>query len=508
MLGMALKNTKKTAERRVRGIYAKSSSRGGVKLTAIVIMAALAVGCFTTACQPVQLPVPEAQSPSSEQEEQAAVSAPTPTPTAQARISAQQYQVTGHMSDTVQNGKLTVDIDADILEPAAGEYPVVRVEPSVLTQPEVDRMVDYFAQGRPLYLPDIKTKAYWQRLLEDARNGQHADETYTYLQDNIEKAPETYARQYADSTITYYRYDDNGDIYEQSGKNFLNVRIETEDMVDPLIQLENRHESQDQTYVYTTDFRYGRVAFYEAEYDVRNHPGQIMEDPDIARTVIDSIRITPEEAQSAAEKLLGDLGITGLGLADAEKASFIALEHNPLSGYEDTAGGGYALRYVRGSGALDGYLPWGTLPMDGDDWPDYIPPYNPEEAIILVDNGGVAYFSWHAPVRVLDTVTPSADLLPMDQIQGKLTEWVDRKKQFYMKTVENTDNEVSAMTVLVDFAKLCVNNIEEPENPGSALLVPVWVFDITETRSLTRGATYTYHYYYCINALDGGTMPP
>lgn len=53
VLGMALGHTRKTAERRVRGLYMRSRSQKGTVVAAVMLAAVMLVACFTTACQPV-----------------------------------------------------------------------------------------------------------------------------------------------------------------------------------------------------------------------------------------------------------------------------------------------------------------------------------------------------------------------------------------------------------------------------------------------------------------------
>jgi beta-lactamase regulating signal transducer with metallopeptidase domain len=56
VLGMALTDTRKTAEQRIRGIYMKSRTGKRVKAAAMLLACLLVVACFTTACQPVRQP--------------------------------------------------------------------------------------------------------------------------------------------------------------------------------------------------------------------------------------------------------------------------------------------------------------------------------------------------------------------------------------------------------------------------------------------------------------------
>ncbi len=54
MLGMSLPGNKKTAERRIRGIFMRHNTKRSIKFISVLVAALLFVLCFTTACQPVQ----------------------------------------------------------------------------------------------------------------------------------------------------------------------------------------------------------------------------------------------------------------------------------------------------------------------------------------------------------------------------------------------------------------------------------------------------------------------
>ncbi len=53
-LGMALTTDRKTMERRVRGVFARKKSAKGIVVLSLVLVLALGLGAFTTACQPGQ----------------------------------------------------------------------------------------------------------------------------------------------------------------------------------------------------------------------------------------------------------------------------------------------------------------------------------------------------------------------------------------------------------------------------------------------------------------------
>jgi beta-lactamase regulating signal transducer with metallopeptidase domain len=64
-LGMALNSSKKIIERRMEGIFSKRSKKS-VKLVTLILICALTVTCFTTACQPGKPETLEAQNPAAE----------------------------------------------------------------------------------------------------------------------------------------------------------------------------------------------------------------------------------------------------------------------------------------------------------------------------------------------------------------------------------------------------------------------------------------------------------
>lgn len=63
------------------------------------------------------------------------------------------------LKNSFQNGKLTVNLDAEIVLPAAAKLPVVKAEPRKFTQAEADSIIKVLFQGKPAYKPkEIMTK--------------------------------------------------------------------------------------------------------------------------------------------------------------------------------------------------------------------------------------------------------------------------------------------------------------------------------------------------------------
>ncbi len=71
----------------------------------------------------------------------------------------EKFEVPSHWNDTIEGEKLTININADVMIPDVNQYPVVKLEPAVFTQQQVNEMANYFSGGNKLYLPHEKTKA-------------------------------------------------------------------------------------------------------------------------------------------------------------------------------------------------------------------------------------------------------------------------------------------------------------------------------------------------------------
>ena len=476
-----------------------------LKPAAFVLAAALGMLSFT-ACQPVVAEAsatPKVLNTVAAGETVQPPAATDATITQAPQIPLAEYKAAGHWEEQVRDGKLTVNIGADILMPGVKSYPVVQVEPLVMTQQEVDRLAGYFAAGgNKLYAyPEVKTKSDWWKIMDGykAEYGDKAgDSMIAFYEEKISDAPESYQRKYTDTRLTYI-LDEYGDALTDSGKNFLTVGVEDGNDGDTVIQVTNYNGNG-----YFTSFKYGRGMWYEKESVLAANPGISIEEYGAAQSAMDSVRISKEDAFITAQKVLEDLAVKDMRLVNTEKASLISWEYKNY-GSPETVTGGYVFEYFRESGGIPAYGQWGLSNQDGNDMPDYIPPYGPEEIDILVSDEGVVFFYWHSRVKVVKTVTENAQLLPMDEIKEKLKAWIERKKEWYLQQEDVVD-----LTVWVDDAKLSIDVIEDENEKGKALLVPVWVFGIRDTANYAgySGAYRANSYMYVLNALDGGTMPP
>lgn len=417
---------------------------------------------------------------------------------------AQPYEAPAHWSETVKDEKLTIVIDTEVKLPDVSEYPVVKLEPAVFTQRQVDYMVNYFAAGKKLYLPHVMTKSDYEEMIIDAKRGQEVDGEYVvteeskaWLKELEEKqaaAPDDSPVIYTDTMLTYRKDYETGEEDIAGGRNFLNVMVENGDGHDGGISVRN-YSSEGGSTGFSYNSGYTDMYLSESDYD------SVMRDSTEEESgwtgtgaLYDKVKMKEEEALAAAEKVIADLGITGLALTGADRAV--------SRDYPDK--GGYRLEYMRESGGIPGYQFRGGRWNKDEPPPEYSPPFTIESLSILVTEDGVQSFSWSGYAKVVETVNENVELLLFEKIKQRLTDQVRFKNSFGQLDMYGMKDN----TVYIISAELKVGYIGVKDNPNQAMLVPVWVFEsefgryntIQEKEQRHRDNTFM------LNAIDGGVI--
>ncbi len=138
------------------------------------------------------------------------------------------------------------------------------------------------------------------------------------------------------------------------------------------------------------------------------------------------------------------------------------------------------------------------------------PSWGYERVIIYLNDGGIVFFSYKSPLVVENTVVAESNLLPFDEIMDRF--------QVMMRTTyewQVTDPSCSeeAITYIITDIDLSLQRINEEDNVGFGLLVPVWNFWGYRTYVSTYDhETYTnkrfYHPILSINAVTGSVIDP
>jgi hypothetical protein len=432
------------------------------------------------------------------------------------------YEAPEHWTETVERENLTVSADTDVTLPDVVQYPVTVLEPVTLPQERIDELVHYFAGDSKLFCyPSVFTKADYQEMLIEARRGQLTDGEYVVtegteryakeLEEKVANAPEDSPRVYTDTTLSYDT-DLDGNVNYDAGPNYLNVGVECEDGNEATISAQNFTPG----YGNSTSFGFWRTsgATKESFYQECLAWGDESESGfDGYGEILDSIDLDIGDARAKANKVISDLGIADMALVNEEKAVLGAMGNQYGVVNNLPARGGYVFEYVRSSGGIPGYqlTSFGT---DGyDQEPDYSPPFFQEMLTVCVSKDGIEGFNWSGMAQVVETVSDNVTLLPFENIQQSLVDQIYYENAPKLEEFNTSESaEVlgeMAVTVNVLSAQLRVGYISVKDDTHKAMLVPMWVFETSQTHAYgdEEGEPYASKTYQ-FNAIDGGVIMP
>ncbi len=333
---------------------------------------------------------------------------------------------------TYENGKLVVNIDADIEQPAAGKLPVVKVTPRKFTQAEVDTFLQVLLQGKPAYRPkDKMTKAEIQQQLVEmkamksqAKEGDKLLDKINYsiafLEEELKTAPETVERQVSDGKL---KTDDMG------GQE-LTVNA-------PLGKTAEANLS-----IYASSTGRTTSLWFTNEEQGESYLGTETALTGTPR----GVTMTFEDAKALAERTVRDMG-SDLKLADCSMGT--CRDMSGKSGGSDSDGHQAYLfaftREVNGVPSTYEYEIGGNVPQEDIDRADgkgeYIEPHPYERILMAIDDTGILEFQWLSPDTVGETVSENAETLPFEKIMETF------EKQFFIRNALKSKNDAKPANV-------------------------------------------------------------
>jgi beta-lactamase regulating signal transducer with metallopeptidase domain len=473
LLGMALHSSEKAAEKRVRGVYMRHTSKCSVKITAGILAAMLFVCCFTTACQPT--PAKEVVVGKADLEKKIEGSA----------APLNRYTAPDKVSDSVSKNNVTVKFDASVEVPDAEKFPAYKVELTPFTQEQIDKVGGYLLQGRPIYaIPenfydptkselqeeilhcqkDIQNiKKMDQAEINNVYDGETRDEAIGELNkyiDELEKklptALDKFPGERKPATLAPVEFDN---------------RLGKGKWVDVIADAKNGLTSSFYCsgsmmyYCYNTGFSDPEPALEKKEYMERNNieTGE--------KETEKSIRMTREEAESQAQQALQAMGIANMRIASVKLADF-----EVASRFGDTAGKSgqcWAIQFERMIGNIPMILVTPSHQSDSEPRPggnesdQYVKERVPETMKMCISDEGILYFDWRNTDKVAATVSENVKLLPFDEVMERA------KKNIFYKTYVPEDYSVS---ITVQSIKLGMMRVVQKDTMDTMLTVPVWDF--------------------------------
>lgn len=484
LLGMALNNTERVAKRRIRGIYMNSRSRIGMKLTAGLLCAVLAVCCFTTACQPTpEQAVVIDKSNDTLESALAATPAPESTPVQTVKTEGIDSMVVNrHWTDSVASKLTTVNIDADVVVPNVTAHPVYEVKPIVVDQALMEKFVNHVAQ--------------------DAASIRNGD---VYSKEDVEEGIVRLQKEITEVEAGNTPPDD----FRPAEEQLASLRSQLQAAQEQYAKLEAEGDTTGQPLDYTFETEYGfperTVVKFSA--DMKDGSGRLLrfERCDeggptfslIAVMDIDSFRqgkgkpVSSEEARAKALEVIDDLDIGEFMLTGETTTSFYTMVtfSRTFAGIPVTdinASGGNSSGVVTEEELVYNFVLW------------------QETLRICVNESGVILIDWSSPCETTRAVNENVALKPVDDIKEIF------KQQILFNVYEADGSED---TVMIDEMRLSYMAIPEKDDLLNYRLIPVWDFigpSVTDPDEIAEmelhGSENQNISYLTVNAIDGSII--
>ena len=513
MLGMAMVNTKTTAEKRIRGIFARRRSSRKARMSAVLMAAVLLVTCFTTACQPTPETPPIVNKGDGKLRETIEQSA----------APAEKYSAPDTWQDEFkrEGSTLTVKVAASVNVPDVERFPIVEIGPADFSQSEVDHLVDLFTDGAPLYEYDLPmTKAqYQERILEVQAELAMADDPEADLppKEEIEALIADLQRRMQEAPESVEREPIDGKLKIEEGLDY--------ETMEAAVYLGG--EAPAQICVNNTSDTYLRAGF-TFDNGVIFQPRKSLEGQQAKGQ-----QMTPQEAMAAVDSMLSELGLTdmhavsvatGVGLID----NFTPIQED-MQGYIVTCkrfvdGIPVTQAEVRGGGGggkeVDEAIADGKI-----DEQQYAPYWSDGHIVVSIDDSGIRSFRWLNHGKMGEVFNENVPLMPFDEIQKKFeqqifaTYGVDAAILVIEKDGQGTkDREEITLDTVIDIyrVELGMVTIRQKDRMGSFVLVPAWTFFGKQTAVKPDGepivhaddemAGYISDSLLIINAIDGSVI--
>lgn len=472
VLGMSLGQTKKIAERRLRGIFMRSRSSRKGKMVAILLTTVLLVTCFTTACQPT----PEN---SIVQGKDNALDGIVEKNSAEG--SGVTYTTPESWEENMElgEGRLQIEINAPIKVPSVYAYPIIRSTPGKFTMDQLNKMIKYFTGDSIIYKDSnygnmpvsvydgLKTKSEIQAaILQLKLSLSNQNSNVNSIKDSD---PQAY-QQAVDSINSQI------EMLEEKYQTAPETALQTPLVIDNTVATEGVIGIVDlgkakaaKIEINSTDSEDGRSNRFVFENKGSMVGGEPVES--IETGLRNPPEISVEDALQLAQKAVNDLAGSEMQLACTAVAAYDdMLSPIRTESYLDSQQY-YVFYYTRSIGGIP-YTYQSNLGIGSDkEGAEYMPTYPYEYIKVGVDDTGIIEFIWRSPAEIGEVLTNSATLLSFDEIKDIF------EQQIYVQQVWNESTEdVLARKIYIDKITLGMMRVINPDNSNEYLMIPVWDF--------------------------------
>lgn len=450
-----------------------------------------------------------------------------------------------HWKETMERmeGRVTVEADVDIPRLTVSNTPVLELEKAPFGNEQLKKLTDYFCKGKKFYQKPPMTKEELSHQISNIDNkfGIYGDSTFSTisrsdwkprLEELMEKAPEKKPEHvYVDPVFTKpvksekdYMWIGAEDEIVRTENNCFRAVVDTGKKEETVIGAYSFNEiagTNGSFSYYIGDVYDEESLAYDKEnciWERKNRYPQGSKYLDVKEDFIRRLEaamedpaVSQEQAIQTGNKILEDLGITGLSIEKCMKSVWLPqppIWGNDREDYAEELGENKAAYTVVYTWNLDGIS--AVRPFMGSvhqDMPEltYMPPFQQERILITVTEDGVVQFSWDNMAKLYQVPAENTKLLPFDKIKDRLAEHLQ-----YIGLppagAGGADQDKTVVTFKVESAELKAAYSTAYNAPDHVWVIPVWEFVV---QSFYEGSNmYSMPETVFLNAIDGGFVNP
>ena len=387
------------------------------------------------------------------------------------------------------NGRLKINVDADIRVPETDTTPIRKASMGVFTQEAVTGIFQYLFEGVQAY--DISetrmTKADYEKLilgyrqsladksyLENDQTEQEILDLIAIAEEEYEKAPESLSEpSVSNGTMV------KGQNVKSRSLSSASLQVQTEDGNKSLTIFTPSSASKE-------DLKNNARANM-LRYRVLNSPEyttkgmQRTDGTSLPEEAANKLTISFDEAQALCDGLFSAAGMQedfcvgaaflvddkGTGLVDGkwENGQYIEGSKQAAENYA------YQLYYTREADNI----PLAIYTTDGGAGSsEFSIPWEYEYICFTVDNSGIVSVNWTNPIIIGEVVQEDAVMKPFDEI---ITIFENMVKVTYQSMIDTLYAGEGTIEINADDVELCLLRVREQNGDEiSGLLIPAWVF--------------------------------
>lgn len=396
---------------------------------------------------------------------------------------AEQAIEAGKWVETYTIPQLECNINAEVVLPEQKIFPVYKVKNRSFDESDSSRIVKYFTAGATGVRKTSPTKEDLEQQLVQAKRG-------TYVSDeNGGESWEPYEGQQEEIKSL-----------EEQIKNAKPEVFEpvTDDMSTLLI--DNTYAMEDGSRVYITTnltkikMTTDKNVIFQLESWVEDGaaiPGEPR------GTTIEGVKISEAEARETVNKLIADLGIQNMGIAEIEKARFV-------NNYTDeiTSKGWQATLTRNDGGSVPVNIGAYEANIVIDLSEEYTARWRPETITVYVDESGIKQFYWTNPLQIVEKMNENAPLLEFDDMKERIKGYI---KYGFSKSV---DGGWITSDIGLSVDKIVLTNILVPikDKQREQMLLPAWVVFYEEINYVMGKVFISPTFIFAVNAIDGSSI--